>query len=252
MLILGLGIKAFGLDTTPKVSSETLTLSSLSLLVGPSVITSRVTGTGFNFNQSNSVGNLLGLGIKGQSKTMAMTLLGGYNRINADHSLSSAFTPSKISTTREDIFIYGLTQPMLSEFWSSFQFGFGYKFQNFRSDVTSPNYAFTDQSSQGLLLAVKNSHSIFEDGKTLDLEFKFYLPHKFHEKTVNTGFNPNFIGTEFQIKFSQIINPKWQFSTALIYQYDSVSFDGQGTRGTVSASDIKETLTIPLEFEYIF
>lgn len=249
-IILFISGNVFAETTEP---SSTMALDRASLHFGYSSLSSRVTGSGFNFSQNNAAGSVSSIQFQAKSKKMALTLIGGYSLQQNKFETPASLSPTEMHVRKEEFHIYGLTLPTLGSSWFAFQMGLGYKYQKFTADQSTPNSAMTSLTSQGMLIALKKEIApVLESAPALDLDLQLYLPHRIHEKSVSTGYNPNAWGLQAKITWRKPLNEKTQLLISPLYSYDVVTFTGSGTRGTKSATDARTYFNLPIGIEHLF
>lgn len=226
--------------------------NSVAVRGGTAMIASEATGSGFTVQQPEAMMLNYGIKIKNKPAESWVSILLDYNVTSGDQDVASGLTPTKISVERREYSFELLSEAFFTNDWGNFRAGVGYKMVDYSADETTPNAAVTSLNIRGPTASLKIKKEFANQTDALDSDLRLFFPHHIRESGVVTGSNPSAWGAELQIKFAHRILPQWQISLGLNYQYESISFEGTGTRGTVDATDIRTQFTLPIELEYLF
>lgn len=222
----------------------------ISLFTGYGALSSQLTGSGFNADMPAKGAMLYGLEASYQPKNDYNQYILKYEKISADQDSPSGVSPSKITTSREEIRFLFKFSPWDSGKFEKLRLGIGYAFLESDGTITSPNNVVTKQNSQGIVL---NGSYVFEvHDIILTPEISFYLPHRFRESQQTTGYNPNYIGFELKLNAEHAFTDSLMGFIGVTYRLDTVSFDGSGDRGVTSAKDERTYFSIPMGIKIIF
>lgn len=129
--------------------------------------------------------------------------------------------------------------------------GFGYSFYKMQADETSPNILLTNSESQAIDLYVERSiwHKFNLSVSTFaDLE----LPFIKKEFGTNSGFNQHSYTLHLGYNAKYLFTESWSVVQKSEYIFDSTSYDGQGSRGTLNAKEKSQKFQFLLGAGYDF
>ncbi|MFS4459897.1 hypothetical protein [Bdellovibrio sp. HCB2-146] len=231
-------------------------ISSLQNSVGirgaTAITANEVTGSGFNAKQPDTMMLNYGLNVKNKPTGSWVFIIFDYNVTSGQQKVATGLTPSEVSVQRQEYALTLLSEPFFSTAWGQVQASIGYKMVDYSVDETTPNVALTNLNTRGPTGSLKLKNDFANQTDSLEADLEIYFPHHIRESDVTTGSNPSALGAEVQLKFNHKITPRWQLSLGLNYQYETIQFEGTGSRGTVNATDVRTQFTIPIELEYLF
>lgn len=216
---------------------------------GMAIMGSKLEGTGFAGELSSSKGRAFG-GEVGKNWAKGFKMRLRYTYSDSDFNTPANVTPSIIKGSRSEYLFYGLINPNLGGWLESVWIGAGYTYLQHKFDDSSPIIT-TSQKSQGLTL-VANHDGWFDDTWGLGFLGLIYMPHAISEKKINTGFNPNYLGIEADLRLKFRWREDLYVYAGARYRRDSVSFDGTGNRSVTAATDTRTEITVPVGFHLDF
>lgn len=216
---------------------------------GFALMATQLEGTGFAGDLSSEQGRTYG-GSFGRDWERGYKLRLRYSTSSADFDPPSTVSPSIIAGSRTEYSVYGASNLGPEGWQENTWLGLGYAHLQYHFDDSSPAIA-TKQSSRGLTLLA--GHDCWWDsGWSLSTMAMLYLPHQFSEKDANSGFNPNQLGYEAEVRLRNLLREDLIAFIGVRYRVDTVGFDGTGSRGVTGATDTRTELTIPIGFNFSF
>lgn len=212
---------------------------------GYSVLSSNLSGSGFNSDLPGKGGLLYGIDFSYQTPDSSTQYNLKYEKSEVDQSAPSGVTPASLSVSREEFRLLVSISPWDSGKLENLRVGLGYGILQTGATNTSPNNVLTKQSSQGLLLNVIYKTKLKSEWSILS-EFLVYLPHQINESQQVTGYNPKFIGSELKFTAEYPLSDDIVGFAGASYRVDQVSYDGSVSRGVTNGKDIRTQFAIPV------
>lgn len=217
----------------------------ISLQSGYGLLSSNLSGSGFNSNLPSKGNVLYGIDFSYQNANSDIRYNLKYDRISVDQNAPAGVTPTKLSVYREELRFMISILPWDSGHFENLRIGFGYGILHTGATDTSPNNVLTKQSSQGLLFNATHKMKLKSDWSMLS-EFLIYLPHQIKESQQITGYNPKFIGSELKFLAEYSLADDLIGFAGASYRIDQVSYDGSVSRGVTGGQDTRTQLAIPI------
>lgn len=212
---------------------------------GYGILSSSLSGTGFNSDLPNKGGFLYGVNLSYQNQDSGTQYNLQYDKVAVDLSAPSGVTPASLSIFRQELRFTVSIAPWDSGSFENLRLGVGYAILETGGTNTSPNNVLTNQSSQGLLLNASYKMKIKSDWLVLP-EILIYLPHQVKESQQVTGYNPKFIGYELKVSGEHPLSDDIVGYAGISYRTDQVSYDGSVNRGVTRGQDTRNLITIPV------
>lgn len=212
---------------------------------GYGMLSSSLSGSGFNSDLPNKGGLLYGIDFSYQNSDSETQYNLKYDKTSVDQMAPSGVTPTSLSVFREDFRFVISISPWDSGKFENLRIGFGYGILQTGATNTSPNNVLTKQSSQGLLFNASYKMKLKSDWSMLS-EFLIYLPHQIKESQQITGYNPKFIGAEIKFLAECPLSDDIVGFAGASYRMDQVSYDGSVSRGVTGGQDTRTQLAIPI------
>ncbi len=221
----------------------------VSIYSGYSLLSSNLSGTGFNADLPQKGGPLYGFDLAYQSADTSALYILKYSSIHTEQSSPTGITPSKMRIDREDYSFIGSFTPWDSGALENLRLGIGYGFLQSAGTNTSPNNVLTKQRSQGALFLLSFNSKLPSDWSVLS-ELLIYLPHQVKESNQVTGYNPQFISTELKLVAEYIFTDNSILFGGVGYRSDQVSYNGSVSRGVTDGKDKRTLLSFPVGIKF--
>ncbi len=206
------------------------TVHKLQAFYGASLFKYSLASDQFNAEQPISAGNafLLNYTYQNDESTQEHRV----SLANANHKLSvpSSLTPSSINSQQTKL-NYKLVANL-----ENINVGAGYSFNKITAGETTPNILIASSELHAINLFIEKNvwhQSNLSVHVFTDLE----LPFIKKELTSNTGFNQNSYNIHLGYVAKYLLNDIWSILQKSEYSFESTSYDGQGSRGTLNAEE---------------
>lgn len=206
-------------------------------------LSSKLSGDGFNSELKGASGLLYGVEASYQEPDSDVHYNLKYDKISGDQSAPSGVTPKMVSVFREDLRYVVSLAPWEEGFRRNFRVGFGYGMLVTGATDTLPNNVLTKQESQGFIAMISHRTGAQTDW-SMTSEFLVYLPHQIKESTQVTGYNPKYLGAEFNVRAEHTMEGRFSGFAGARYRIDQVSYDGTVNRGVTNAQETRSLLAI--------
>ncbi len=217
----------------------------IGLQSGYGILSSSLSGSGFNSDLPGKGGLLYGIDFSYQNSDSETQYNIKYDKTSVDQTAPTGVTPTGLSVFREEVRFLISISPWDSGRFENVRIGLGYGILQTGATDTSPNNVLTKQSSQGLLFNASYKTKLKSDWSMLS-EFLIYLPHQIKESQQITGYNPKFIGAELKFLAEYPLSDDIIGFAGASYRMDQVSYDGSVSRGVTSGQDTRTQLAIPV------
>lgn len=218
---------------------------SIAIQYGYGVLSSNLSGAGFNSSLPEKAGPLYGVDLTYQNQESEIQYHFKYDKVAVQMPAPSGVTPTNLSVFHEDLRFGASVVPGDSGGLENLRLGIGYSILSAGGTNTAPNNVLTKQSSQGLFVSSSYKMKIETDWSLIS-EFSLYLPHQVKESQQVTGYNPKFIGYELKLTADYPLFDDINGYAGISYRTDQVSYDGSVNRGVTGGQDTRTLIAIPI------
>ncbi|MBX3034495.1 MAG: hypothetical protein KF865_11275 [Bdellovibrionaceae bacterium] len=238
-------IMLFGFSWTVHAQSSIEEGRFVSLYSGYGMLSSDLSGSGFNSNLPARGAGIFGASASYQGSESNARFSVDYNRIAASYNSPSGISPGSISLTREEFSFLATFAPWENGKVENLRLGIGYEYLKSAGSDTLPNNVVNRQTSQGILLSLSYLEKFGSDFSLLG-EIRLYLPHQISEGPQTTGYNPKMMGEEARLIGEYLFSESMSVFTGVTYRQDQVSFDGSVDRGVTGGRDTRTLIAFPV------
>lgn len=237
-LILTMSLFSCAALAQEKASSAKMDGRYFAIQSGYGNLSSKLSGEGFNSELKGASGLLYGVKASYQEPESDVHYTLSYDKISADQSAPSGVTPNMVAVSREELKYVVSLAPWNEGFRRNFRVGFGYSILETGAKDTLPNNVLTKMSSQGFVATFSHTTEAMSAWPVLS-EILVYLPHQVKESSQVTGYNPKYLGGEFNVSFEHAMDSNIIGFFGARYRMDQVSFEGSVNRGVTDGIETR-------------
>jgi hypothetical protein len=251
-LMISSGLKAHA--EMPDLSPDILAPDSYVKILGSAdMISSELTGSGFNHDTASDVG--VGYILKFDHALGADSGRLGfqYSSTDVEAESPSSISPDSIDVQRSEYLVYYKTPTFKDGFLKNSRVGIGYFLFEYEADQTTPNILITNQRAEGLNLSIDHE-SVLSSSLITSLGGGVFVPFRFNEEKANTGYFRDFyaIYISGSVDYSLGRTSDFALSAGFHLQRDYAKFEGTGNRGSSNSEDIRYLFRLPVGLKYSF